>query len=85
MKKEANIFDLEQAIMRCWTLTDDIDLLYRNIGDNPKFADMDPKYKDKIMNILLGMNELYEMRFNECWREFEAVAGEYHRRGKDKD
>jgi len=82
MTKEANIFDLEQSIMRCWNIADDIDLLYRNIGDSSEFEDMDPKHKDKIMNILLGMNQLYEMKFNDCWQEFEAVAHEYHKREK---
>jgi hypothetical protein len=82
MTKEANIFDLEQSIMRCWNITDDIGLLYRNIGDSSEFANMDAKSKDKIMNILLGMTEMYEMKFNDCWREFEAVAQEYHERSR---
>jgi hypothetical protein len=54
-------FDLEQDIMYCRNIIDDIDMLYENVCD--KF-DMPAETVDRIANILLGMKELYEMRFD---------------------
>ena len=61
-KKLKDRFDLETDIMQCWNIVDDIDLLYENVCDNSKF-DMPPETNDRIANALLGLKELYEMRF----------------------
>ena len=76
-----NIFDLEQDIMNCWGLVDDVELLYNYIGEDRFFEGMDPNHADKISNLLLGMNELYQMKFDKMWRSFEGVCSEYHKRG----
>lgn len=76
------IFDLEQQIMQCWNVVDDIKLLYNHFGDNPKFEGLDPKAEDEIMNILLGLESVYQLRFDTMFRTFEDVAYEFHRRGK---
>lgn len=73
------IFDLEQAILGCWHVTDDIELLYERIGDSTDFQGMNPKHVDDIMNILLGLREVYDMRFNKCWSIFEETTKEYHK------
>jgi hypothetical protein len=59
-------FDLEQDIMKCWNVTDDIDLLYRNVMER----DLS---KDDIANALLGMKTLYEMKFDELFTHFETL------------
>lgn len=64
-------FDLEQSIMECWNVVEDIDLLYTNVLDNPKF-DMQPETADRVANLLLGMKELYELRFERLWKHFEG-------------
>ena len=64
-------FDLEQDIMKCWNVTDDIDLLYRNVMDR------DPEMTaDEIANALLGIQTLYSMRFDEMFRHFEELIKE---------
>jgi hypothetical protein len=62
-------FDLEQDIMKCWNVTEDIDLLYRNLMDK----DMST---DDIANALLGMKTLYEMKFEEMFSNFETLVRE---------
>ena len=57
-----NRFDLEQEIMKCWKITEDIELLYYN------FDQLD---EDQRMNFLLGLKELYELRFQKLWNTFE--------------
>lgn len=77
-----SIFLLEQQIMQCWCCVDDIKLLYNHFGDNPRFEGLDPKAEDEIMNILLGLESVYQLRFDTMFRTFEDVAREFHRRGK---
>lgn len=75
MNKKKDRFDLEQEIMKCWHITDDIDMLYENVCDNHtgKF-DMKPEVNDRLANVLLGMKELYEIRFERLWSTFEEVV-----------
>ena len=70
-------FDLEQDIMYCRNIIDDIDMLYENVCD--KF-DMPAETVDRIANILLGMKELYEMRFDRLDDTFCQAykLNEYH-------
>lgn len=62
-------FDLEQHIMKCWNITDDIDVLLKAVCD-------DEIDTDKIANILLGMKQLYEFKFNNLFSCFEELLKE---------
>lgn len=73
------IFDLEQDIMKCWSVVDDIDMLYYHFGDDPKFIGLDPKAEDEMMNLLLGLKTLYDLKFDKLWKTFEIVAKNYQR------
>ena len=64
-----NRFDLEQSIMKCWNVTDDVDLVYRAIMDE----DMST---DSVANILLGIKTIYDLRFNELFAQFENMIEE---------
>ena len=66
-------FDLEEQIMKCSNVVDDVDDLYKHIGDSSEFVDMPPKYVDKVMNKLLGVKELYDMRFKKLWDVFDHM------------
>ena len=79
--RTADIAALEEKIMRCWTVVDDVDSVLRYVDNLPIAAE----HADKIGNLLLGTKELTDLRFQEMWEEFEAVCGEYHRRGKELD
>ena len=46
--KMSDRFDLEQNIHDCWKITDDVNLLYKNVMEE----ELD---KDKISNVLLGL------------------------------
>lgn len=62
----ADRFDLEQNIMKCWNVTDDIHLLFENVMEKDLT-------KDDIANALLGMRQLYEMKFEKLWDNFEQL------------
>tara|TARA_E500000178_G_scaffold254308_1_gene250887 strand:+ start:7521 stop:7775 length:255 start_codon:yes stop_codon:yes gene_type:complete len=69
MKKTKDRFDLEQDIHQCWYIVNDINMLMEYILDNPEFT-MPPKTEDVLANKLLGLRELYEMRFDRLWNTF---------------
>ena len=60
-------FDLEQNILDCWKITDDVNLLYKNVMEE----ELD---KDKIANVLLGLQAIYSMRFEQLWETFENLV-----------
>jgi len=77
-------FDLEQHIMECWNVTSDINMLLESVTDSPRFADMQPEHADRIANMLLGVKELYEMRFERLWYTFEdCITTEFHAQESD--
>lgn len=64
-------FDLEQQIMKCWNVTDDINTLYEGVMDSsPEMT------TDEIANALLGMHQIYELKFNKLFATFEQLIKE---------
>lgn len=63
---ENDRFDFEQQIQECWRITDDIKVAYNGIMD----GDLDPTEACDILN---GLRQLYELKFNKLWDMFEGV------------
>ena len=70
------ILDLEQEIMKAWHVVDDIDLLYENVIE----TDMST---GDIANVLLGLESVYNMRFQKLFNTFEDICKEYHAMRKE--
>ena len=68
-----NIFDFEQEMMNCWAVVDDI----RRLQKNMEYMD-----EDTIDNYLLGLETIYEIKFQNLQAGFEDLAREYHQRGR---
>lgn len=75
-KQTKDRFDLEQDIMKCWNITEDLDMVLERVLDSPSFEGMPPELSDKMANLLIGMKELYEMRFETLWETFELMIKE---------
>lgn len=58
-------FDLEQNIMQCWNVCDDIQLLL------DMYDEMD---EDQMMNYLIGLKQMYQMKFERLWNNFEGCV-----------
>ena len=58
--------DLEQEIMDCWSVTKDIDMLFEAVVEQGLT-------QDQISNILLGMKELYDLKFDKMFRTYETL------------
>jgi hypothetical protein len=71
-------FDLEQAIIRLWSMDEDIGLLYENVMEkNPP--------TDDIANALLGLKSLMQMRGEKCFELFESFIREYYELKKQNE
>ena len=64
-----NRFDFEQQLLECWGITKDIKTVYEGVCDSsPAMTE------DQIANALLGLETLYELKFNKLWSMFEQGA-----------
>jgi len=74
VEKKADIFELEQSIMQCWNVVDDIKLITQQVYDRPT-----PLTDDELGNLLIGLESMYQLKFEKCFSEFEAVCREFHK------
>jgi hypothetical protein len=74
-------FDLEQQILECWNVTKDLRYVTEYMLDAP----LEPGREDKIANMLLGMEALYEVKFQKCFNTFETMLKEIKENNKNND
>lgn len=58
-------FDLEQNIMQCWNVCDDIQLM---------LDQWDKLDEDAKQNYLIGLKQMYQMKFERLWDNFEGCV-----------
>jgi hypothetical protein len=68
------LYDLEQPIMDCWSVCDDLETMYRQIGDGER----DPT-QDELINALIGMRQLYQWKFEQLFDKYEQVLKTQHK------
>jgi hypothetical protein len=68
------IQDLEQEVLRCWEITQDLDLLAQEY-----------EHDDNICNRVLGIKHVYDMRFSKAWDTYEKLVEEYYAQKKRND
>lgn len=65
-------FDLEQQILNCWHVLQDIDLLHTNVLEGkPEGGAMTT---DEISNYLLGLESIYELKFQQLFDTFSQLV-----------
>ena len=80
--KKFDRFDFEQQIMSCWNVTSDIKTVTEYLLDAPLETDRE----DKIANMLLGIEALYQAKFDKLFTQFEALVNEYaHHLDRDSE
>lgn len=63
-------FDLEQKILGCWNVTDDIADLNERIQNGPEMS------TDDIANYLLGLQTIYHVKFEKMFSMFEDLISQ---------
>ena len=73
-------FDLETDIMSCWSIVEDIKELNRCMLDRRKLTE------DEISNYLLGLETIYQVKFERLFETFEKLVRQnsFHDRPSDK-
>jgi hypothetical protein len=66
---EFNRFDFEQSIMRCWNITEELDTIAVGTLEHDWS-------RDQITNALIGLKEIYDLKFNRLFDEFEKGVRE---------
>ncbi len=66
-------FKFEQQIMECWNVTNDLNTVTEYMLDAP----LEANREDKIANMLMGIEALYEVKFNKLFRQFEQLVREH--------
>lgn len=59
--------DLESRIMDCWSVVDDIKVVNEAVQEK----DLTP---DQVANALLGLETLYQLKFERLFSEFERLV-----------
>lgn len=60
--------------MAAWGVVNDLETVLEGMEG----LDMSPEASDKIANLLIGLKELYEIRFNELFSTFEDFVRAYY-------
>jgi hypothetical protein len=61
-----NRFQLEQQIMNCWQVCEDIDAVYQ-VGGYREMTE------DELANALLGLKTIYQLKFEILMQTFETM------------
>ena len=69
------MYDLEQRIMECWELVDDVNLLYEQVMENDLHKD-----QDRLANALLGLCTIYKMKFERAFKTYEEVLKQHYKK-----
>jgi hypothetical protein len=69
--KNRDRFLMEEFIMKCWHVTDDIDTVISYVGDIDSIS---AEQQDTILNMLIGMKTMYNHRFNELMDLFSELV-----------
>jgi len=62
------LYDLESHIMDCWAVCDDIETVFKQIGDGER----EPT-PDELMNALLGIKQVYHWKFEQLFNVYEII------------
>ena len=63
-----NRYDLEEALGQMGQFTTDIDTIIYAVGDAPE-----PATEDELLNMLIGLKQLHEVRYQKMWDIFEEL------------
>jgi hypothetical protein len=61
-----NRYDVEQSLMSCWGIIDDIKLLSETVLDGKMNT-------DEVSNYLIGLHSVYGLKFQNCFDQFSEL------------
>lgn len=70
----STIQDLEQEVLRCWEVTQDLQLLAEVVNDGSDHTET-----------VKGIKEVYDLRFEKAWKTYETLVDEHYNLRKRND
>ena len=70
--------ELEVKIMDCWSVCNDLETVFQQVGDGER-----KPTTDELMNALMGMQQLYQWKFEQLFSKYEDVIGTQGQRIKE--
>ena len=64
----SKLYELEEKIMDCWSVCNDLAVVFKQVGDGERLPT-----EDEMMNVLIGMQQLYQWKFEQLFNKFEQV------------
>lgn len=71
MPINSEIYALEEHLTNLASITEDLKLLADTISNEAIFRK--PSDEDRVMNLLIGLGELQNLRFNAAWKVYEKM------------
>ena len=62
------LYELETHIMDCWSVCNDLETVFKQIGDGERDIT-----EDEMMNALMGMQQMYQWKFEQLFNKFEDI------------
>ena len=62
----SKMYELEPMILDCWRVCNDLEAVFKQVGD-------DEPTEDELMNALIGMQQLYQWKFEQLFNKYEDV------------
>jgi len=72
------LYDLEPHIMDCWSVCNDLETVFRQIGDGER----DPT-QDELMNALMGLQQVYQWKFEQLFFKYEQCLTQLRKDADD--
>lgn len=59
-------YDLEDAILKAWQTSDDLNMFFKHHGDHPR-----PMSEDEVGNMILGIKNIHDMRMEALFEAYK--------------
>ena len=63
-----DLYELEPHIMDCWSVCNDLESVFKQVGDGERVPT-----EDEMMNVLIGINQLYQWKFEQLFFKYEQI------------
>ena len=66
-----DLYELEPHIMDCWSVCNDLESVFKQVGNGERVPT-----EDEMMNVLIGINQLYQWKFEQLFFKYEQILRE---------
>ena len=63
-----DLYELEPHIMDCWSVCNDLESVFKQVGNGERVPT-----EDEMMNVLIGINQLYQWKFEQLFFKYEQI------------